>query len=101
MIVQRYGVKYHLYVDDTYLYISLDTDNELNLSCTLKNLEHCIADIRLWMTQDLLRLNDIKTNILYLASSHCVKSLKTPALQMGASSITTNMSLKNLGVIFD
>ena len=67
----------------------------------MKNLEHCIADIRLWMTQNLLKLNDNKTNMIYLALPHCVKSLKTPALQMGASSITPNVSVKNLGVIFD
>ena len=67
----------------------------------MNNLEHCIAYIRLWMTQNLLKLNDIKTNILYLASSHCVKFLKTPALQMGTSSITPNGSVKNLGVMFD
>ena len=40
------------------------------------------------MTQNLLRLKDNKTGIIYLASPHCVKSLKTPALQMGAFSIT-------------
>jgi len=34
-------------------------------------------------------------------SPHCVKSLKTPALQMSASSITPNWSVKTLGVIFD
>ena len=100
IIVQRYGVKYHLYADDTQLYISLDPDNELNFSSSLKNLEHCIAVIRLWMTQNLLKLNDNKTNIIYLASPHCFKSLKTPALQMGASSITPNGSVQNLGVIF-
>ena len=38
-------------------------------------------------------------NIIYLASPHCVKYLKTPALQMGASSITPNGSVKNLEVI--
>jgi len=96
VIAQRYGIKYHLYADDTQLNISLDPDNKLNLSSSLKNLEHC----RLWMTQNLLKLNDNKTNILYLASPNCVKSLKTPALQMGASSITPNGSIKNLGVIF-
>ena len=45
--------------------------------------------------------NDNKTIIIYLASPHCVKSLKTPALQMGASSITPNESVNNLAVIFD
>jgi len=94
IIAQRYGVKYRLYADDKQLYISLDSENKLNFSSSSKNLEHCIADIRLWMTQNLLKLNDNKTHMLYLASPHCVKSLKTPALQMGASSITPNGSLK-------
>jgi len=58
------------------------------------DLEHCIADIRLRMTQNLLKLNDNKTNIIYLASPLCVKSPKTPALQMGAYSITPNGSVK-------
>ena len=101
IIAQRYGVKYHLYAYNTQLYISLDPDNELNFSYSLKNLEHCVADIRLCMTQNLLKLNDNKTNIIYLASPHCAKSLKTPALQMGASSINLKGSVKNLGVIFD
>ena len=83
----------------TQLDISLDPDNELNVPSSLKNLEHCIADIPLWMTQHLLMLNDDKTTIIYMASPHCVKSLKTSALQMGASSITPNGSVT--GVIFD
>ena len=52
------------------------------------------------MTQNLIKLNDNKTNILYLASPYCAKSLKTPSLQMGEPSITPNGSVKNLGVIF-
>jgi len=80
VIAQRYVVKYHLYADDTQLYMSLDPDNELNFSSSLKNLEHCICDIMFWLTQNLLRLYDNKTNIIYLALPHCVKSLTTPAL---------------------
>ena len=47
VIAQRYGIKYHLYTDDTQLYMSLDPDNQLNFSSSLNNLEHYIADIRL------------------------------------------------------
>jgi len=54
---QLYDIKYHLYADDTKLYVSLDHDNELNFSSSLKHLEHFLADIRLWMTKYLL---DIK-----------------------------------------
>ena len=53
------------------------------------------------MTQNILRLNDNEINILYLASPHCVKSLKSPALKMGASSITPNGSVINLVGISD
>jgi len=99
-IAQRYVVKYHLYTDDAQVYILLDSNNKLNFSFFFKNLEHCIADIRLWMTQHLLRLNDTKTNIIYFASPHCVKSQNTLALHLGASSINPNGSLNSLGVIF-
>jgi len=62
---------YNLYDDDTQLYISLDPDNAVNFSSSLKNVEHCITDIRLWMTQNLLRLKDNK-QILYFSNHHIV-----------------------------
>jgi len=34
IIAQQYEVKYHLFVDDTRLYISLDPGNELKFSCS-------------------------------------------------------------------
>jgi len=53
------------------------------------------------MTQNLLKLNDDKTDIIYMASSYYVKSLKTPGLHIGESCITPSGSVKDLGVIFD
>ena len=43
-------------------------DSELNFSSPLKNLEHYNAGIQLWMTENLLKLNNDKINMTYLAS---------------------------------
>jgi len=45
------------------------------------------------MTQNILKLNDSKTNILYLVSPHGVKSLKIPAIQIGAFFITKHQEV--------
>jgi len=41
-------------------------------------------------------LNDNNFFNIYLASPHCVKTLITPALQMGVYSITSNGSVKKI-----
>ena len=50
IIVRLFGVSSHFYADDTRLYVSLDAGNEAKVPSSLENLEHCIADFRLWMT---------------------------------------------------
>jgi len=52
------------------------------------------------MTHNLLNFNDTKTNIIYLTSPNCVKSLKAPPLQRGVSSIRHNGFVENLGLTF-
>ena len=41
---------YKIYINDTKVYNSLGADSELHFSPSLNNIEHCIADIRLWLT---------------------------------------------------
>ena len=60
-----------MHADDMQLYISLDLDNNDELSSSLENLKHCIEEIRLWMTQNMLKLNDDKTDIIYSISPLC------------------------------
>ena len=84
-IKQWYEVKYHLCADDTQLYVSLNPGNKADVSSSVKNLDNCIADIQLWLTSNFLKLNEDKTNIIYMASPYYSKSLNTPDLQIGES----------------
>ena len=49
----------------------------------------------------MLKLNDDKTEVLYISSPYFQKSLPNPTLKIDQSSITPTTSAINIGVIFD
>ena len=58
-------------------------------------------DIKIWMSKKMLKLNDDKTEVLYISSPYFQKSLPNPTLKIDQSSITPATSARNIGVIFD
>ena len=101
-IARRLGVDYHFSADDTQLFVSLAVANESKvLSLGIENLIHCIADIRLWMILNLLKLKDSKTDINYLSSSYNNKSITPQKLHISESWNTGNGSVRDLGFIID
>ena len=49
----------------------------------------------------MLKLNDDKTEVLYISSPYFQKSLPNPTLKIDQSNITSTTSARNIGVIFD
>ena len=64
-IILKYNLNYHVYADDTQLYITFKSSQEPADSC-ITTLEKCIQEIRSWMRQNLLKLNDEKQSFFYL-----------------------------------
>ena len=61
-IIKKHGLSYHMYADDTQLYISISlTDAET----FMQRLEACIRDIDIWMVKNRLKQNGEKTEVLY------------------------------------
>jgi len=99
-IVRAHGLKFHLYADDTQLYLAFEpTDETMNVA--IEQLEACIAEIRRWMAKNFLKLNDDKTEFLILGTCHQLKNLSLPTLHIGDSEINTSESARNIGAIFD
>ena len=59
-IILKYNLNYHVYADDTQLYITFKSSQEPADSC-ITTLEKCIQEIRSWMKQNFLKLNEEKT----------------------------------------
>ncbi|KAK7885918.1 hypothetical protein WMY93_025539 [Mugilogobius chulae] len=59
---QRHGINFHSYADDTQLYISMSPDDTRSMDA----LFNCILDIKSWMAENFLQLNQDKTEVLVI-----------------------------------
>ena len=99
-IIKKHDVLYHLYADDTQLYISFDTNCCADLDEAKLRIERCVEEIDLWMCKNLLKLNQDKTEPVVISS----KFRNRPILEyvrVGDEFIAPNLYVRDLGVIMD
>jgi hypothetical protein len=98
-IFRRHGVKFHIYADDTQIYLPFLPENEI---VALAKLESCLIDVRQWMATNWLQLNDSKTEFIIFGSSKNLSCLKHRSIRIGECDITSDkLSVKSLGALFD
>ena len=100
-IIERHLPDVHTYADETQLYISFNADSRAEQSAALSAMQNCTADIRNWMLQDRLRLNDDKTEFIIIGKRQQLAKVNIDSMQVGESSITPASRVKNLGCWFD
>ena len=96
-IIRNHNLSHHMYADDTQLYLSCPP-SELNHEIT--KMEECINDVKEWMLENKLKLNDDKTEALLCDAKSLVTSDVT-SLRIGEENIDFSTKAKNLGVLFD
>ena len=99
-IVREHGLSFHFYAYDSQLYTSFVSNDTSDLVAAKQRLENCVADINLWMTANKLKLNNDKSEFLFL-HSRFRHSLPPPTISVGMENIRPSQQARNLGVIFD
>ena len=67
-ICRKHVVSYQLYADDTQIYVTFHISNDIDMKVALAKMEACVAEIRAWMVMHRLKLNDDRTEFVYLVS---------------------------------
>ena len=93
-ILKEHNIGYHIYADDTQLYISFNSKEPLT---SLTKLNNCISDIRVWMIKNKLKINDSKTEFIIFRSPLLKTDLSGVSIRVGDSQISSSSKVRDLG----
>ena len=96
-IIARHNLDSMFYADDTQLYIAIDPANQV---LSLTALRNCIEDVMRWNTQNMLRSNAEKTEVI-LFTSRFTKTPNIEKLSFDNIVIELTERVRDLGVTLD
>ena len=100
-IAQKHCIRYHIYADDTQLYVAFNPCDPFAMENALNKLSSCISEMRRWMAANYLKLNDSKTEFFITGSSYNLRHLPPAEITIGSAKIKPSESIRNLGVMFN
>ncbi len=90
----RYDISYHMYADDTQIYLPLKVGNEHSLQSLLL----CLEEVKIWLSKNFLQLNDKKSEIIIFGPPKFKEMISS---NIAPLEIIVKNSVRNLGVIID
>ncbi len=88
-IIMKHKLNYHVYADDTQLYFSFKPSQNF-ADESISRIETCVCEIRVWMQENFLKLNDHKTEFLILGSRKQLSKVTIPHINIGDSKVTAH-----------
>lgn len=98
-IANKYGLSLHCYADDCQLYFFFKTLPG-SATTSLHHLQLCLKEIKAWMTDNFLKLNEDKTEIIEIRPFYAQQKSVTN-FDFDGQCLHTQKSAKSLGVYFD
>ena len=102
-LCNAHGIHFHCYADDTQLYLSFRPTYPADKQNCIHNLETCIFEIQNWMSTNILKLNDSKTEFIILGTGQQLKNAEVNdiTIKIGSEDILNVPAVRNLGCVFD
>ena len=75
--------------------------DETNILLSLCRIENCINDVRVWMVENLLKINDDKTVALVLGARNNQAKYHITVIKIGDCNIMPSPAARNIGAVFD
>ena len=100
-ICKKHHVIYHLYTDDQQIYLSFKlVKTGYKVNC-INRLEICIAEIREWMTANMLKLNDEKTKFIIFGTKQQLVKIGEVSIVISSIQVQLVDQVRNLRYYMD
>ena len=94
-LIDTHSVLNQSFADDTQLY---NDSSPSGIYSTVQRVQTCISDVKDWMNQNKLKLNDDKTEVLLIQTKSSFKSCDKPSvLHVGNVEVPFSTSARDLG----
>ena len=102
-IFKRHQLQYHMYADDTQLYVEFPRDQQVTATAATNRIALCTADVKTWMASHNLLLNEQKTEVVVIAAPtrSRVHRPVVVAIYVCGVSVTPKPSIRDIGVEID
>ena len=100
-VVKSHLPNVHGYADNTQLYLSFQPGLSMSQDNAVQAMEACISDVRIWIINHHLKLNDGKTEFIIIGSRQQLAKVNIDHVNVGTLDIRPVGSVQNLGLSFD
>ena len=98
-IIDSHSIMHHSFIDDLQLQMSAPPDK---ISELLHSMQSCISDVKAWATLNMSKLNDNKTELMFVTSKRTKHFHDLPnSITIGNVQILFKQSVKNMGFTLD
>ena len=100
-ITRKHDITFHGYADDSSNYTAFSLNDKDDFVNALRKVQRCTSDIKAWMSQNKLKLNETKTEVLIIAPPKHTPRYQNTEIRIADAVVKTTDKAKGLGVMFD
>lgn len=99
-IGQKHNLQDHFYADDSQYYVAFNP-KQTDVNRVIQQVENCVKEVRHWMLENRLKLNDDKTELIVFTPKRFQHLSETLKVTVGDIVINTSSIVRDLGVLLD